>query len=694
MKLRLRIALMILLVGLVATALFFEGLASHITALRSADDLSAQVLEQTSDRVEQQIAKLCTRAAAQADLTLRMLESGQLHADDFPGIIAFWQHLLAVNPDLTSMYIGIEAHGECTGVSRLRQGRFTVWETNPNTKTGRLDLREFWLKDYPKTPYAFDPATPGPDIRERPWYIGARKNQRPFWTETFQFLGVEQTRNVQGVTYAVPFYKPAGNLVAVVTVDIDLGGLSRFLKALPVGKAGFAFVVELRSDGTRRVIAHPGDQADTGNNQDAFDRVTTFLAQHSESADEKAARALRFERDGVAYLGRYRLLEGAQTPHWLICTVVPEADVMEGVYQNNRNAIILGVLILLLAVAIALFVSAQVARPLERIAKETQAIGLMEVEPRPVAHSLVLEVDRLAEATEDMKSSLRSFGKYVPADLVRSLLRSGQEAALGGENRIVTIYFSDIVSFTSIAEPMPPAQLVQHLGEYLSAMSQAVLETGGTVDKYIGDAIMAFWGAPQPHSAHAVAACTAALRSQQTLAGLRRKWQAEGKPPFFARIGLNTGEVVVGNIGSTARLNYTVIGDPVNLASRLEGLNKHYGTEILISESTYLAARDAIAARPIGWVSVKGKTSAVLVYELLALKSDADPSMAELIALSLSALDAYRDREWAKAIQLAEQVLKLKPGDGPAQRLTENCRACQTAPPDESWAGVQRMESK
>src|SRR5205085_4339927 len=152
-----------------------------------------------------------------------------------------------------------------------------------------------------------------------------------------------------------------------------------------------------------------------------------------------------------------------------------------------------------LAVAIAMFVSAQVARPLERIARETHAIGLMEVEPRPVAHSLVLEVDRLAVATEEMKSSLRSFQKYVPADLVRSLLRSGQDAKLGGENRIVTISFSDIVSFTSIAESMAPPHLVQHLGEYLSALSQDILETGGTVDKYIGDAIMAFWGAPQPH---------------------------------------------------------------------------------------------------------------------------------------------------------------------------------------------------
>ena len=515
MKLKLRVALMVLLVGLVVASVFLEGLFSHLNAVRSADDLSAQVLAQTSDRVEQQIAKLCTNATAQAELSVQMLESGQLRADDFPGIIAFWQHLLAVNPELTSLYVGVEAHGECTGVSRLQQGRFTVWETNQNAKTDRLELREFWLKDYPHAPYAFDPAKPGPDIRTRPWYSDARKLQRPFWTESFHFLGLEQAQNVQGVTYAVPFYQPAGKLAAVVTVDIDLGGLSRFLKSLPVGRNGFAFVVETRTDGSRRVIAHPGVDGDS-QDDGAIDRVAAFMAQHPQTANAVEAAApvaLRFERGGVVYLGRYRRLEGDNTPHWLVCTVVPEADVMEGVYRNNRNAIILGALILVLAAGIALVVSAQVARPLERIAKETHAIGLMEVEPRPVAHSLVLEVDRLATATEEMKSSLRSFQKYVPADLVRSLLRSGQEAKLGGENRIVTIYFSDIVNFTSIAESMAPAQLVQHLGDYLSPLSQAILETGGTVDKYIGDAIMAFWAPPRPMrhtpSPHAPRRCAA-----------------------------------------------------------------------------------------------------------------------------------------------------------------------------------------
>src|SRR5262249_26375049 len=157
----------------------------------------------------------------------------------------------------------------------------------------------------------------------------------------------------------------------------------------------------------------------------------------------------------------------------------------------------------------------------------------------------------------------------------------------GGEHRRLTIYFSDIADFTSISESMPPEALVAHLGEYLQAMSEQVLAAGGTVDKYIGDAVMAFWGAPLENAEHDRGAGTAAVRNQQPLRKLRERWQAEGKPPFRARIGIHTGEVIVGNIGSAARLNYTVIGDAVNLASRLEGLNKYYDTSILISESTF-----------------------------------------------------------------------------------------------------------
>jgi adenylate cyclase len=335
-----------------------------------------------------------------------------------------------------------------------------------------------------------------------------------------------------------------------------------------------------------------------------------------------------------------------------------------------------------------------VAQPLERLAQEAAAIGNLRLEPEPIAHSLVLEVDRLALAMEEMKTGLRSFQKYVPADLVRALMESGEEARRGGERRTVTVYFGDIVNFTGIAEQLAPEVLVEQLSEYLNALSEGIRTCGGTVDKYIGDAIMAFWGAPARDPQHALGACTAAIRNQQQLAMLRREWQSKNKPPFATRIGLNTGDVVVGNIGSEARFNYTVIGDAVNLASRLEGLNKYYGTEILISESTYREAKSAVVARPIDYVSVKGKSAAVLVYELVGLKSEVSPADVELAELHGQALARYREQDWGRAIPLFEEVLRRRAGDAPAGLLLARCHSYRSTPPGPRWDGVHHMESK
>ena len=246
---------------------------------------------------------------------------------------------------------------------------------------------------------------------------------------------------------------------------------------------------------------------------------------------------------------------------------MPERDVMARVDRSNRETSLIGLAILAVASAVGLIVSAQVARPLERVVRQTAHIGRFEVEARPVAHSIIEEVDHLARVVEETKTGLRSFGKFVPAALIRQMLATGREAELGGERRRLTISFCDLANFTTLAEHLPPEDLVVQMGDYFGRFSDDIAAEGGTVDKYIGDAIMAFWGAPSPSEDHAASACRAALRNQETLGQLHRLWRVDGKPRLFARIGIMTGDAVVGNVGSPARLNYTAMGDPVNLAS-------------------------------------------------------------------------------------------------------------------------------
>ena len=259
----------------------------------------------------------------------------------------------------------------------------------------------------------------------------------------------------------------------------------------------------------------------------------------------------------------------------------------------------------------------RIARPLRTIADDLLQVAQFRLAPHPSPQSFVREVAVVADAVDRMKASLRSFGRYVPADLVREMLAQGQEARLGGETRCLTIHFSDIESFTTLSEHLTPTDLVRHLAEYLDCMSETIRDQQGTIDKFIGDGIMAFWNAPNAVPDHAAQACRAALRAQERLAALRPRWEAAGQPVFKARIGLHTGEVIVGNFGTEERFAYTAMGDPVNLASRLEGQNKAYGTYICASQAVRDAAGPDFEWRRLDRVAVVGRSEGTDMYELL-----------------------------------------------------------------------------
>jgi adenylate cyclase len=211
----------------------------------------------------------------------------------------------------------------------------------------------------------------------------------------------------------------------------------------------------------------------------------------------------------------------------------------------------------------------------------------------------------------------QTFSKFVSKAVVDELLRNPEKLKLGGEKKILSVLFSDIRGFTSISEAMPPEKMVEHLNEYLQAMTNIVYQFDGTLDKYVGDEIMAFWGAPIPQEDHALRACRGALEMIASLDQLNREWEARGKTRLDIGIGVNTGEMIVGNMGSTSRMDYTLMGDMVNLGARLEGTNKVYGTKIIISEFTYEHVKDRIIARELDLIRVKGKAHPVKIYELI-----------------------------------------------------------------------------
>ena len=297
------------------------------------------------------------------------------------------------------------------------------------------------------------------------------------------------------------------------------------------------------------------------------------------------------------------------------------------------------------------------------------------------------------EARALMKTE-HAFSRYVSHDVVKQIMENPDKLKLGGDEKILTVLFSDIAGFTGIAEKLKPEKLVKQLNEYLDKMSEVILKHQGTIDKFIGDAIVAFWGAPIPHKDHAVRACLTALEYQSELNKLRSEWKKKNKKPFYVRIGIHTGKMVVGNIGSQRRFDYTVIGDAVNLGSRLEGANKIFGTQILISSDTYKVAKHKIEAREIDLITVKGKTRPVRVYELLCAKNKLSSSQKSLIKEFEKGLQSYRQQKWDEATRHFKSALLINSKDSPSKTYIERCKHLKNQKLPKNWNGVFVMTTK
>ncbi len=296
------------------------------------------------------------------------------------------------------------------------------------------------------------------------------------------------------------------------------------------------------------------------------------------------------------------------------------------------------------------------------------------------------------ESLEQAKTAMRAMSKYVPIDLVRKLYHDNREPALGGSLADVSLLFSDIKDFTSVSERMDPDALARALGRYFQVMTDAIHKNGGIIDKYIGDSVMALWNVPTARADHSRAVCRAALACRHAITALYQspQWTDSRLEPFPTRFGLHTAQVTVGHFGAPDRMSYTAIGDGVNLASRLEGLNKQYGTSIIVSESVYQAAGEEFRFRFLDIVAVKGRSQGIRIYELRGLGSEPD-SEAEIIHAYEQAIAAYDARDFELALTLLEPQCEQ---DQPSAVLAARCIAFRIHPPPERWDGVYISDRK
>ncbi|MCF8478833.1 MAG: adenylate/guanylate cyclase domain-containing protein [Rhodospirillum sp.] len=571
---------------------------AHMEASRAAEKTASQLLSEVSDKTAGRVAAVLTPAVLVAELGAAVPTVDQPPGNQ--GILPIRRFMMSAldrAPEIYSTYVGF-ADGRFYQMIDLNEPTGRVRATHDAPEGARFIERSITgLDQNRRQNWAFLDATGrriafrvdetfSYDPRQRPWYGEALHRKGVIVTDLYVFSSLREP----GITMAKALDPgPDGAPRGVFGVDITLGGLSRFLGRQSV--SANARIAVFTPEGT--VVATPDMERLLEKAQAAGAGMEPLLADETgdpvmgelfRAVTTMGGTVSRFTPpDGTPFLARAALVAVSEGRNLYIGVAAPMSDFTAYLDVMRRNSLLFALAVLILGIPLSYVISRRMSRALALLAEDADRIRGLDLEGRPRVRTFVREIHSLAEAMEAMKGSLRTFGLYVPKTLVRQIIAGRGAITLGGERRELSVLFSDVRDYTSLADTLAPEDLMRLTSTYFEQVTAAVVDHGGVVDKFIGDGSMAFWNAPQDQPDHPLYACLAALEIQDRIARFNRVLVAKGERPMPTRIGLHVGEAVVGNLGSSDRVSYSAVGATVNAAARMERVNKLYGTSLMIS---------------------------------------------------------------------------------------------------------------
>jgi len=691
---------LVLIAGIVGGLSWYLYRASTHASLETADRLLAEV----SDKIGQRTRRMLEAVEVMTDATAALpflRDKAELLQEP---LLPYMMRLLDSHPGLYSAILGFE-DGDFVQVVAVRGPQLLPVLQAQGGPIGTRYMHRVIMRDSDGERWEFwrflDPAgrvlatrttaDPEFDPRTRPWYGTAFESERRQVTEPYTFASLETL----GITISRRF---DGAVAGVFGLDLTLDGLSEFLAQQEVSPRAALAIVD--RDGNLLAHAEPAP-SQTGQAGDGTaapwhlrDLDLPALAQMHALLSGDGTRK-RFRLGDEEYLGAATALNLGGGRGATLLVAAPSSDFVGPIERVRRDSLIAAGGAVLLSLPVIWLASRRIARPLSALAQEAYRIRKLDLAAPVRVRSFILEIERLAQSVSAMKGALLVFARYVPRGLVEQIMAEDGHGELGGERREVTVMFSDIAGFTAQAEALPPEELMARTSLYFEEITTAISDHGGVVDKYIGDAVMALWNAPRPDPDHVALACRGALAAQARLARFNAGLEAQGQAAMPTRFGLHTGACVIGNVGSSDRMNYTAIGANVNLAARLEGLGRFYGTGILVSEAVREAAGDGFLFRFVARVRPKGVANPIAVHELLAEADSADaPRLSRMLPHWEQAMTLQERRLFAEAAEEYGRLAAADPGDLAAARAQARCRAWQATPPHADWDGVENFTEK
>ncbi len=518
------------------------------------------------------------------------------------------------------------------------------------------------------------------DPRGRLWYRTAVQEGMP----TISDPDVFATLGLIGFTIAAPFYRN-GQLAGVAASDITLDVLSEYLSQHKISPGTLSYLLDQQgrvianSERTKTYVNDNG-KVELQHITSIGNKLPAIAFSLRQDHDEKRFTFVHADKKYVAGLSNLPPQFGKK---WQLFVITPLDDFTGAFDKQNRILLLFGLIAITLQIFIIYIMSKVISAPLEKLATKVTKIQEFGGETLPPLDSPIREVAVLSKAIHTLDTLVSSFAAFVPMDLVRQLLDSNQKLAIGGHSRFLTIFFSDLESFSTLSEELPSQELLLRVSAYLEVVTRSINQEAGTVDKFIGDGVMAFWGAPVHLDDHAWRACLSALHIRDGMKVLNERLTAQGQKPLNVRIGIHSDAVLVGNIGSAERISYTAMGDGVNIAARLEGINKEFGTYICISHNVYKEAGERLCVRPIDDVAVKGRRGKIAIYELMGAIGagphlEPDAATTRLCELTRHAYAALIAEDFALALQRYNDILAEFPGDSIALALAGRLAAKTT----------------
>ena len=602
------------------------------------------------------------------------------------------------NPDLVSVFVASEK-GSFHQVQRIREGmivasrvpsaevKYNTWVVDRSSaaRTSKEVSSVFTFYNDRDTVLDTFAVHNNYDARERPFYkalsssVGTAANIE---RDRFVYIGepyIASSTGLPTINVSAPIFM--GKVFSgMVGESFELSTISDFLKSIQISKNCETYVLD--TEGNIVVSTGPNSGYMLKKNELVQQNILEAVGRTAELAfqirQSSSQRQFEFKNPVTSevYLAQFTPFPNNFKKNWEVLTLAPMGDFLVGLNAINRQLIVYGGLACVFLVLLTYILSRTISRPIEILTEDIRDL-LDFNRAKPVIRSNILEIKFLSNAVNKLRNTLRAFAAYVPRDLVNDLLRSGNAIELGGESRYLTIMFTDLKDFSTISEVTPSRTLLKCVSAYLALVTYAVKEEQGTVDKFIGDSVMAFWGAPLLDQNHAYHACVTAVKSQRRMVELNKQLLLEGLPALTVRIGIHSDAVLVGNIGSSERMSYTVMGDGVNVAARLEGINKEFATAICISHATFKEAGERLWARPIDVITVKGRKGEIPIYELVAIRGLDPQTMPtqqelDLCELTHQAFDLFTNKQYRAAADLYEKIIQQH-GDGLSGIMKNRC---------------------